>query len=203
MAQAPVRTASWTANTPAPPPALRSRPPHRRSAPARTVATPVTPASAPLRFQGTSAGFAVGLAASRARTRRGWTGCRYSRSPHHQRLRCSRPGRPPRPRQRGRTLATGKGGGENLTDQAFTHLRLSLILIPAARRYEHLAGAGCRTQCIAHRRGRRRHRNRRIALPSSADHLAINTRVVIRKRAVEDPTLGNDPTGSCFRVVGH
>ena len=49
-----------------------------------------------------------------------------------------------------RTLATGKGGGENLTDQAFTHLRFADIDTCGAHRYEHLAGAGCRTRYLAH-----------------------------------------------------
>ena len=62
-----VRTASWTANTPTPPPApaITTASP-AVGATARTVATPVTPAtnSTPAASQGTSAGFAVRLAAS-------------------------------------------------------------------------------------------------------------------------------------------
>src|SRR5690348_11234515 len=67
ITRAPVRTASWTANTPTPPPApaITTASP-AVGATARTVATPVAPAtnSAPATSHGTPAGFAVRLAAS-------------------------------------------------------------------------------------------------------------------------------------------
>src|ERR1700753_2814902 len=69
MTRAPVPTASWTANTPTPPPApaITTASP-AIGATARTVATPVAPAtnSAPATSHGTLAGFAVRLAASTA-----------------------------------------------------------------------------------------------------------------------------------------
>src|SRR5450432_1381618 len=67
MTRAPVRTASWTANTPTPPPdpAITTDSP-AVGVTALTVATPVAPAtnSAPATSHGTSAGFDVRLAAS-------------------------------------------------------------------------------------------------------------------------------------------
>jgi hypothetical protein len=84
------------------------------------------------------------------RPRCGSRGCRYGRSPRRRRLRHARPRRPPRPAGEVRTLAAGKGRGEDLADQARSDLRLADVDAGGADRHEPLTGPGLPTRHVAH-----------------------------------------------------